>query len=311
VPVTPRLGGPSGLLAVGCAAVVALAVTAALGLTRSYEPRALSSGSAEFRRVAPAVSRSAIVVALGGLAMQADRLVRPWVFAVLPAYAVAALTGRLALRLGLHRRRRHSHCMLPVLAVGGSDAVQGAAAMLERTRRHPQYGWVVTGVCTPTGRGRDCDRVMEVPVLGDLDAVPALGRSGAFDVVSVGFAPGWTPHRLQELARHLEHGHAELAVDPGLMEALDGGPVFFRQRRIDVGGREFRMVEFRSVVVDAEARLAGLRERNEGFGGAATCHGRRACASTCATWRTGPSPSTPRSSSGPCTPWSAATVPTE
>jgi lipopolysaccharide/colanic/teichoic acid biosynthesis glycosyltransferase len=47
---------------------------------------------------------------------------------------------------------------------------------------------------------------------------------------------------------------------------LDGGPALFWQRRIGVGGREFRMVKFRSMAVDAEERLAELRERNEGFG---------------------------------------------
>ena len=47
---------------------------------------------------------------------------------------------------------------------------------------------------------------------------------------------------------------------------LDGGPAFFLQRRVGVGGREFRMVKFRSMVVDAEARLAALQAVDEGNG---------------------------------------------
>ena len=46
----------------------------------------------------------------------------------------------------------------------------------------------------------------------------------------------------------------------------DGGPAFFRQTRVGLGGREFQLLKFRSMVVDAEARLAELRERNEGAG---------------------------------------------
>jgi len=43
----------------------------------------------------------------------------------------------------------------------------------------------------------------------------------------------------------------------------DGGPVFFRQTRIGANGQPFRMWKFRSMVIDAEARLAAIRERSE------------------------------------------------
>lgn len=44
------------------------------------------------------------------------------------------------------------------------------------------------------------------------------------------------------------------------------GPVIFAQTRIGKGGREFRMYKFRSMVTDAETRLAQLLERNEKTG---------------------------------------------
>jgi lipopolysaccharide/colanic/teichoic acid biosynthesis glycosyltransferase len=47
---------------------------------------------------------------------------------------------------------------------------------------------------------------------------------------------------------------------------LDGGPVFFLQTRVGRDGREFRMVKFRSMVVDAEARLTALRAHGDGAG---------------------------------------------
>ncbi|RZT87913.1 lipopolysaccharide/colanic/teichoic acid biosynthesis glycosyltransferase [Pseudonocardia sediminis] len=47
---------------------------------------------------------------------------------------------------------------------------------------------------------------------------------------------------------------------------LDGGPVLFRQTRVGEDGREFSMLKFRSMCVDAEARLAALMASNEGAG---------------------------------------------
>ncbi|WP_066299136.1 sugar transferase [Arthrobacter luteolus] len=44
------------------------------------------------------------------------------------------------------------------------------------------------------------------------------------------------------------------------------GPVIFRQQRVGVRGRTFQMLKFRSMVVDAEQRLAGLKNRNQGAG---------------------------------------------
>ena len=44
------------------------------------------------------------------------------------------------------------------------------------------------------------------------------------------------------------------------------GPVFFSQERVGKDGRTFRMLKFRSMCVDAEEKLADLRELNEKTG---------------------------------------------
>ncbi len=48
---------------------------------------------------------------------------------------------------------------------------------------------------------------------------------------------------------------------------LDGrGPVFFRQTRVGMGGREFGVFKFRTMVVNADEMLAELRAKNESDG---------------------------------------------
>jgi lipopolysaccharide/colanic/teichoic acid biosynthesis glycosyltransferase len=44
------------------------------------------------------------------------------------------------------------------------------------------------------------------------------------------------------------------------------GPVFFRQERIGLRGRKFRLYKFRTMVVDAESQLKILKARNEADG---------------------------------------------
>ncbi len=43
----------------------------------------------------------------------------------------------------------------------------------------------------------------------------------------------------------------------------DGGPALFTQTRVGKGGEPFKMYKFRTMVVDAEARLAEIRQANE------------------------------------------------
>lgn len=59
---------------------------------------------------------------------------------------------------------------------------------------------------------------------------------------------------------------APLLLAVAVAVRLDGGPAFFTQVRVGRGGRTFRMVKFRSMVVDAEAQRQRLLAANEGAG---------------------------------------------
>ena len=51
-----------------------------------------------------------------------------------------------------------------------------------------------------------------------------------------------------------------------MMVRTDGGPALFRQERIGLDGRHFRLVKFRSMIVDAESRLPDLLASSDGNG---------------------------------------------
>lgn len=51
-----------------------------------------------------------------------------------------------------------------------------------------------------------------------------------------------------------------------VLKLTDPGPVLFKQERVGIEGTHFGMLKFRSMVVDAERRLAELEDRNEGNG---------------------------------------------
>ncbi|MGH8867733.1 MAG: sugar transferase [Actinomycetes bacterium] len=60
---------------------------------------------------------------------------------------------------------------------------------------------------------------------------------------------------------------APLLLGVALAIRLDtSGPALFVQRRVGIAGREFRVFKFRTMVVDAQARLAALSVRTDGDG---------------------------------------------
>ena len=100
--------------------------------------------------------------------------------------------------------------------------------------------------------------------LGEMDGLPMLAFTRApTDEVALLFK------RAFDL---LSSAVAVLLLSPAFIATaiavkLDSpGPVFFRQTRVGKNGRPFKMLKFRSMHVDAEARLDSLRAQNEASG---------------------------------------------
>ncbi|HVL54813.1 MAG TPA: sugar transferase [Vitreimonas sp.] len=124
----------------------------------------------------------------------------------------------------------------------------------------------ITRLCEEEGK------VVRIPLVEYVVTLPG-GRVEEFDGVQV-LSLVYGPDRVLGLIakRVLDFGLGAVALAvaaPVLLavavwiRAVDGGPVLFRQTRVGLHGRPFRVVKFRTMVPDAEARLAELEAMNE------------------------------------------------
>jgi len=205
----------AGHLPGALAGITAVVLLGSMFGCRVWDRRVLGQGAEEFRRLGNAVITAVVMLGLTALAMEVGYF-RLWVFVILPVTGLCLFLSRYALRQVLHARRRRDLCMHPVLLAGSLDEV---ADLIARARRERHYGWSVTGVCIPGAptEGSQLD-VHGVPVVGGLDNVPALVRTGRYRIVAVVPAAHWTRRRLRELAWDIEGMPTELVVAPALME---------------------------------------------------------------------------------------------
>jgi exopolysaccharide biosynthesis polyprenyl glycosylphosphotransferase len=124
-------------------------------------------------------------------------------------------------------------------------------------------------LCQEQGAGaRVCLDLFDVAgahvALGEMDGLPMLSFNRApTDEVALLFKRAFDV---------MSSAVALLAFSPVLLATAvaikleSPGPVFFRQTRVGKNGRPFKMYKFRSMRVDAEARLESLRAQNEASG---------------------------------------------
>ncbi|GGM50780.1 exopolysaccharide biosynthesis polyprenyl glycosylphosphotransferase [Longimycelium tulufanense] len=297
-------------------AIISPVLAAALLISRAWEGRALGQGFEEYRRLGRATVLAIAVLAIANVTLELPQVNSATLLGV-AAFAPLASTGRYLLRRVLHARRRRGECLRNILVAGSGHALADFVAMV---RRGSYHGWRVSAVCTG-----DSGADVGAPVVGGLDEVAAVARSGGYEVVALVPDPYWTPSRMQLLVWELEGAPVDLVVAPVLMEVTgprlrmtpafglpmlhaskpvftgpqrvlkeivdrvgalallvllsplmllvaaairldDSGPVLYRQQRLGRDGRQFEILKFRSMSVDADARRHELAAANEGAG---------------------------------------------
>ena len=187
------------------------------------------------------------------------------VAAILPGFQVEAPDGEDALSLPVASVSAEVQDIVRVLEDYDADALAIAAGAQLKIRTVRQLGWELSE--------RRISQIM-APALTDI----AGPRIHTQPVAGTSLIHVSTP-RLEGVDAFLKRafdvlGSAVLLalLSPvflvvGLCVKLSGpGPAFFHQQRVGKDGTTFPMHKFRSMVVDAEARLAELQSRNEGAG---------------------------------------------
>ena len=184
-----------------------------IGLARGYVGSQIGIGSDEMR----AAFRASIGVVVVGAFAAGILQLQPLLTLVLlgtPAAAGMSTLVRFGARKELHRIQRRGRGLRRVVVVGGPKSAYDLAGRLQR---EPHCGMQVVGVCQPTGdRSGVSDHA--VPMLGDLQHVPAVVKEFGCDAVAV-TCDDFTRHAyLRELGWALEGSGVDLLVDPGLVE---------------------------------------------------------------------------------------------
>jgi exopolysaccharide biosynthesis polyprenyl glycosylphosphotransferase len=213
--------------------------------------------------------------------------------------------GRVIYRTALTRAHRSGHLLRPAVLVGAPDDVRPIATRFQATPElgyqviatldHPDPRSVAN-----MARASGCDSVVIAPGAFAADQLASLIRNSTnagLHVHVVGGMPGIDSRRVQirplgrDVCIHVDRISLDgwqVAVKRGFdvltsvgafivlsplllltaaaIKLSDGGPVLFRQERVGRDGRPFVMYKFRSMVVDAEARLREIQGSNQRSG---------------------------------------------
>ena len=195
-----------------------LAWFSALILFRSREPRVVSSGAEEYRRVVRASTTLFGTVAIVSYLLKLE-VARGYLAVAFPVGLLCLLLTRWLWRKWLVKQRSEGRSMSTVLVVGSHNAAAAMAQEFERVRR---AGYRVAGVCVPgwgTGKGTSVNvDGHPIPVLGDETAVIDALRATGADMVAVSNTEYLGTGGMRALAWQLEEVDVDLVVAPGVVD---------------------------------------------------------------------------------------------
>lgn len=275
---------------------------ASVAARRGYERRALGDGPEEYRRLVDSCLVLFILAASVSFTVRGE-LSRGYLSLVLPTALVLSLTGRRFARIWLRRRHRVGDGVQRVLVVGPADQAAHVIEQLDREPWHGLFpvGVCAAGDVEAVLAAVEANRADAVAVTAhpDLSGHALRRLAWALDereidlIVSPGIVEVAGPRLSIRPAAGLSLLYLDRPAINGarmifkalldrllallllvaalpLMAAValaiattSRGPVLFRQQRIGAGGRPFQMLKFRSMVVDAEQRLAEVAALNE------------------------------------------------
>ena len=140
---------------------------AAMSVARAYEPRFLTVGYEEYRRVLIAAVAVIATVGTFSWATKAE-VARGYVIIALPLATMLTLLGRYSARKFVHRRRRTGDFMSDVLLVGHG---RSAADLVRQMRRDAHHGMRIVGACVPSGSQSEELAAVGIPVFGSFEDV--------------------------------------------------------------------------------------------------------------------------------------------
>ena len=140
---------------------------AAMWVARAYEPRFLTVGYEEFRRVLIAAVAVIATVGTFSWATKAE-VARGYVIIALPLATLLTLLGRYSARKFVHHRRRAGEFMSDVLLVGHG---RSAADLARQMRDDAHHGMRIVGACIPKGSQSEEMAAVGIPVLGSFEDV--------------------------------------------------------------------------------------------------------------------------------------------
>ncbi|MGH3366791.1 MAG: sugar transferase, partial [Nocardioidaceae bacterium] len=269
----------------------------------AYESRFYGTGPEEYKRVVKATVYTFGVIAIVSYAFKLE-LARSFVAVALPVGLVLLLLGRYLARRWLIGRRVSGLSLNRVVAVGTQESVQHLRAQLQRelyagydvvagvevhgdllaTIRQSRADTVAITVCPEMTqpRLREISWLLEgtgvqliveprfTDIAGPRITIAPVGGLPLLHVDEPEFT-GWRRIVKDGIDRTVA-ALGLIALSPVLVliaiavRRTSPGPGLFRQRRAGTHGQEFRVVKFRTMYRDAEARLAGLQAQNESDG---------------------------------------------